>query len=287
MKYFVKLSTSFLCAIVLIGFDAHCITFAQASSSNAQQSNPEYTFEGIGIFGGADIRSLSLQSTGFTGFPTCCVQNFGQARITAGWAVGGIYERTLTNWLVFDVRGAVLSHTAQFSQQQQVLTGIALNGGQNVAIQHTMELALLNVVVEPSLKIRLLPIPITTTFAPSLYLQLGANAGVPIIANFRYEERIADENTQIFFLDANGKATSVRNVQNTRIPDLTPLQLSLFAGLDTEIFLQQSFPSNWLLAPFVRYYFSLTGITTNTTLSWNESLQAGIAVKYRFLSLAQ
>jgi hypothetical protein len=277
----------FLSSVVYLSIGGLSGTFAQTTSASRNTSNPEYAFEGIGIFGGADIRSLSLKATSFPGFPTCCVNDYGQAQLTTGWAIGGIYDRTITNWLLFDIRGAVFSNTAKFSQEQQVLTGIALNGGQFVSVRHIMELFLLNFVVEPSLKIRILPIPITTTYAPSLYLQLGVNAGVPIIGNFRYEERIANENSRILFADANGRTTPVRNVQNARISDLSALQFALFAGIDTEIFLQQSYPSNWILAPFARYYFSLSGITQSRTLSWNEAIQAGVAVKYRCISLAQ
>ncbi len=258
--------------------------FAQTPTMPKEPSFPEYSLTGIGLYGGADYRTMTMKTPSFQGFPTCCVQDFGSVQ-ALGWLAGVNFDHTLTNWLLVDVRAHVFSTQARFTQNEQVFVGVS-GMGQNVPIRHTMDISLMNLALEPSLKMRLFPIPITTTFAPSLYLQLGVNAATTLQSRFSYEERIASENSPVNFIDNAGRVTAVRNQQQASIPQLSPLQLALFGGLETEIYLEQLFPANWILTPFVRYYYPLTGITLNE-LQWSNALQAGLGVKYRFITEKQ
>lgn len=262
-------------------------TFAQMPTLPKELSpttNPEYSLTGIGLFGGADYRTLTMRTTSFQGFPTCCVQDFGSVQ-ALDWAAGVSFDRTLANWLILDVRAQIFSMQTRFSQSEQVLVGVA-GVGQNIAVQHTMDISLMNFAVEPSLKMRILPIPITTTFAPSLYLQLGVQAATTLQSKFSYAERLPETEMRVRFLDADGRTTTVRNQQQSAIPNLNPLQLAAFAGLDSEIYLEQLFPANWILAPYARYYYPLTDLT-QLELRWSNAIQAGLGVKYRFITTNQ
>lgn len=250
------------------------------AQSATNPTQPEYTLTGIGVYGGADYRNFRVNAPSL-GFPACCTQNFGSVT-TLNWLAGLSFDHTLTNWLTVDVRAHIFSSSPQFNQQEQVLVGVQ-GIGRQIVINHEMNLRLLQLGVEPSLKMRILPVPITTTFAPSVFLQLGINAAFDMGSTVQYSEQLPPD-SPVRFLDANNVSGTVRNQYWDYIPNLRTLQLSAFAGLESEIYLERKFPANWILAPYARYYFPLTGVTASDELSWNQGLQAGLAVRYRFIS---
>ncbi len=258
--------------------------FAQSSTMPQTPPLPEYSLTGIGVYGGVDYRPMTMNARGFTDVPTCCLQKYG-TQTTLNWLAGITFDHTLTNWLLLDVRAHLFSAKANFWQGEKVFVNIGFSGntGVDVSINHTLNVNLMNIGVEPSLKMRLLPIPTTTTFAPSLYLQIGMNTSLVVADNYRYEESLAPD-SPARYVDRNGQISTTRNQQNGRIPSLNQLQFAVFAGLDSEIYLQQLFPANWILAPFARYYVPLTAITAANELSWGNALQGGIALRYRFIT---
>ncbi len=176
----------------------------------------------------------------------------------------------------------MFSSNVGFTQQENILVGV--NGiGQEIAIRHSLKLSMLNLGLEPSLKVRVLPIPITATYAPSLYLQIGINTTLSASSKYEYEESIS-ENSPVRFVDSQGKATATRNQQSGQIRYLNQFQFALFAGFDSEIYLESEYPAHWILAPFARYYVPLTAITAQNELSWGNALQGGIALRYRFIT---
>jgi hypothetical protein len=271
------------CALVLLVLCCASRTvIAQTPTMPQAPTNPEYSLTGIGIFGGADYRTVNANFSSLPGFQSCCNDNFGATQ-TLGWTAGIVFDHSLTNWLWLDIRASLLSTTIAFAQDEKVFVGV-LGVGRDVTIRHALNMNLMNIAVEPSLKMRLLPIPITTTFAPSLYLQLGVNASATVRGDFRYEERIFPD-TLVNFIDTQtGRASSTRNQQSGFIPRLNVPQLLVFAGLETEIYLEQLFPANWILAPFARYYYDVNGIIDGKLLESRNAIQAGVALKYRFIT---
>lgn len=254
--------------------------FAQSSTMPQTSPFPEYSLTGLGVYGGVDYRPMTMSVPSFFNAPTCCPQKYG-TQSTLNWLAGITFDHTLTNWLSLDVRAHWFSSKADFSQQEKILVGV--NGmGVEIPIRHAVTVNLRSIGVEPSLKMRLLPIPITTTYAPSLYLQLGVQAS-SVTANYQYEESVSAD-SPARFSGVNGQPTTTRNQQSGQIPSLNQFQFAVFAGLDSEIYLQQLFPANWILAPFARYYVPLTAITAANELSWGNALQGGIALRYRFIT---
>ena len=254
-----------------------------AQSSTMPQTSPfaEYWVTGLGVYGGVDYRPMTMSVPSFFNAPTCCPQKYG-TQSTLNWLAGITFDHTLTNWLSLDFREYLFSTSVQFIQQENILAGV--NGaGRDISIRHTLNLSMLNIGLEPSLKVRLLPIPITTTYAPSLYLQIGINTTLSASSKYVYEESIAQD-SPVRFLSANGQLSTTRNQQSGQIPSLNQFQFAVFAGLDSEIYLQQLFPANWILAPFARYYVPLNAITAANELSWGNALQGGIALRYRFIT---
>ncbi len=268
-----------LCTFVLLLVAAIAPNFSSAQTTTS--TPPEYSLLGIGVYGGADFRSLTMNTNQFPGLPTCCPQNFGTVS-TRNWLAGLSFDYTLTNWLLFDMRVHLFNSSAAFSRNEQVFVGVA-GVGQNVVITHNMNINLLNLGLEPSLKIRILPIPITTTYSPSVFLQLGVNAALDMGSRVEYAEQLAPD-SPVRFLGADGKSSTVRNQFSSHIPNMQALQLSAFAGLESEIYLERRFPANWILAPFARLYYPLTPLTTSNVLVTDIALQAGLALRYRFIS---
>ncbi|MCU0424208.1 MAG: hypothetical protein MUF71_01145 [Candidatus Kapabacteria bacterium] len=268
-----------LCTFVLLLVAAIAPNFSSAQTTTS--TPPEYSLLGIGVYGGADFRSLTMNTNQFSGLPTCCPQNFGTVN-TQNWLAGLSFDYTLTNWLLFDMRAHLFMSSAAFRQNEQVFVGVA-GVGQNVVITHNMNINLLNLGLEPSLKIRLLPIPITTTYSPSVFLQLGVNAALDMGSRVEYAEQLAND-APVRFLGADGKSSTVRNQFSSRVPNINSPQLSAFAGLEAEIYLERLSPAHWILAPFARFYYPLTSLTASQELVSSLALQAGLAVRYRFIS---
>jgi hypothetical protein len=255
--------------------------FAQSPTMPQTAPLPEYSLTGLGVYGGVDYRPMTMDARGFAGVPTCCPQKYG-TQTTLNWLAGIAFDHTLTNWLLLDVRAHLFSTKADFRQVEKILVGIG-GTGVDVSINHTLNVSMMNLGIEPSLKMRLLPLPITTTFAPSLYLQVGVNTSLVMADNYQYEESLAPD-SPARYVGINRQTSTTRNQQNGRIPLLNQLQFAVFAGLDSEIYLQQLFPANWILAPFARYYVPLTSLTEQKELFWGNAIQGGIALRYRFIT---
>lgn len=282
MKKFV--SKPLLSLWCLLGLLSASAGYAQTSALPNDPRTQEFSLLGVGVYGGVDYRPITMDAPNFRGlnaFPTCCPQKYG-TQTTLNWLAGISLDYTLTSWLLLDFREYLFSTSVNFTQQENVLVGI--NGvGQATPIRHILNLSMLNLGLEPSLKVRLLPIPITTTHAPSLYLQIGINTTFSASSRYSYEESIAQD-SPVRFLGSNGQLSTTRNQQRGQIPSLNQLQFALFAGLDSEIYLEREYPAHWILAPFARYYVPLTAITAQNELSWGNALQGGIALRYRFIT---
>ncbi len=282
MKKFVN--KSLLLMWCLLGLLSASAGYAQTSALPNDPRTKEFSLFGVGVYGGMDYRPITMDAANFRGMnalPTCCSQKYG-TQTTLNWLVGISLDYTLTNWLLLDFREYLFSSNVGFTQQENILVGV--NGiGQEIAIRHSLKLSMLNLGLEPSLKVRVLPIPITATYAPSLYLQIGINTTLSASSKYEYEESIS-ENSPVRFVDSQGKATATRNQQSGQIRYLNQFQFALFAGFDSEIYLESEYPAHWILAPFARYYVPLTAITAQNELSWGNALQGGIALRYRFIT---
>lgn len=282
MKKFVN--KSLLLMWCLLGLLSASAGYAQTSALPNDPRTKEFSLFGVGVYGGVDYRPITMDAANFrsmNALPTCCPQKYG-TQTTLNWLTGISLDYTLTNWLLLDVRAHLFSAKADFSQQEKILVGV--NGtGVDIPIRHTLSVSLRSVGIEPSLKVRLLPIPITTTYAPSLYLQLGVQSSYSVASNYQYEESIAQD-SPVRFLGSNGQTATTRNQQEGWIPEVNRLQFALFAGFDSEIYLEREYPAHWILAPFTRYYVPLTAITAQNELSWGNALQGGIALRYRFIT---
>jgi hypothetical protein len=282
MKKFV--SKSMVSIWCLLGLLSASAAYAQTTTLPNDPRTQEFSLLGVGVYGGVDYRPITMDAPNFrslSAFPTCCPQKYG-TQTTLNWLAGISFDYTLTSWLLLDVRAHLFSAKADFSQQEKILVGV--NGaGVETSIRHTLSMSLRSIGIEPSLKVRLLPIPITTTYAPSLYLQLGVQSSYSVASNYQYEESIAQD-SPVRFLGSNGQPSTTRNQSSGPIPDMNLLQFALFAGLDSEIYLEREYPAHWILAPFARYYVPLTAITAQNELSWGNALQGGVALRYRFIT---
>ena len=274
-------SKSLLSLWCLLGLLSAAAASAQTTALPNDPRKQEFSLLGIGVYGGVDYRPITMDAPSFINVPTCCPQKYG-TQTTLNWLAGITLDYTLTSWLLLDFREYLFSTSVGFTQQENILVGVK-GIGQAISIRHTLNLSMLNLGLEPSLKVRLLPIPITTTYAPSLYLQIGINATLSASSKYVYAESIAQD-SPVRFADSQGKPTLTRNQQNGQIPNLNQFQFALFAGLDSEIYLEREYPAHWILAPFARYYVPLTAITAQNELSWGNALQGGVALRYRFIT---
>lgn len=282
MKKFV--STSMLLLWCLLGLLSSSAAYAQTTTLPNDPRTQEFSLFGVGVYGGVDYRPITMDAPNFRSvyaFPTCCPQKYG-TQTTLNWLAGISLDYTLTSWLLLDVRAHLFSAKADFSQQEKILVGV--NGtGVETPIRHSLSMSLQSIGIEPSLKVRLLPIPITTTYAPSLYVQLGVQSSYSAASSYQYAESIP-ENSLVRFLGSNGQLSTTRNQQSGQIPGLNQLQFAFFAGFDSEIYLEREYPAHWILAPFARYYVPLTTITAQNELLWGNALQGGVALRYRFIT---
>ncbi len=274
----------------------------QSTSLPNYVRNPEYTLTGFGVYGGYDAGLHRANFVHFTGFPTCCVpSSFGSA-IGTGWAVGATFDHSLTNWLMLDVRAGVSSGRVELSKTENVLAIARTGVPQEFPIRYSKDIQLTTIHFDPALKLRLLPIPTTVTYAPSLYLSAGVGVRYSMGQRFSSKETLMD--STVNFVSPDGRISAVRNViDNKEIPRFNTLQVAPFLGLESDIFLESEYPANWVIAPYVRYYFGVQemadGLTarekTNSSNpfeyreskgSWRmDGAQAGITFKYRLYYL--
>ena len=262
--------------------------------------NPAYTLTGVGVYGGVDLGLHRVNFIDFANPITCCASSYGNTS-GWGWTAGLTFDQSLTNWLMLDVRAGFSQGNVMLSQTEELFAFTPSGGGGVLLpIRHTKSIQFTHINLEPALKLRLLPVPITTTFAPSLYLLAGVGVRYFTQSTANYSEKIAVDT--INFLLPNGTTSDVRNVYtNQPISDFNQLQFVPFLGLESDIFMQSEFPSHWLLVPYVRYYFgvgemaqnliardkAMSGMTaTQRAGSWRmDAAQAGITLKYRMFSL--
>ncbi|TAE24239.1 MAG: hypothetical protein EAZ92_13570 [Candidatus Kapaibacterium sp.] len=266
--------------------------------------NPEYTLTGFGVYGGFDAGLHRANFTYFSAFPQCCApSSFGSA-IGTGWAAGATFDHSLTNWLMLDVRAGVSSGRVELAQTENMLAITRAGRPEELPIRFSNEIQLTTIHFDPALKVRLLPLPTTITYAPSLYLSAGLGLRYFVGQRFSSKEMLMTD-TVNFLLD-NGRISNVRNsIDNQEIPLFNRLQVSPFLGLESDIFLESEYPANWVIAPYIRYYFGIqematgliarekTGSPSSTPFNFRESTgswrmdgaQAGLTFKYRLYYL--
>jgi hypothetical protein len=185
---------------------------------------------------------------------------------------------------MFDVRAGISMNTTTLSRYKSLLAQ-TLTGATLVEVKHTNIFQLLNINIAPSVKLRLLPFPITTTYAPSVYLLAGVCGRYFTQNTVSYVEEILDSSKAKFIV--NGIPSSRRDIFTDKpILEFNQLQFTPFLGLEAEIFLQNEYPSHWLLAPYARYYFASGTVNPQTmALSNMSAVQAGLTFKYRAFSL--
>lgn len=304
-------SSQYLVSVFVVALFLACGTtlFAQQESTPLPNyvRNPEYKLTGFGVYGGVEFGLHSAKFANFAPALACCNTNF-PATIGRGWSAGITFDHSLTNWLMLDVRAGINVGEAEFSTIESLFALTQIGFTRMIDIRHSLNVQFTNISFDPALKLRILPLPTTTTYAPSLYLLGGLGVRYFTQNIFSYEEAIysPDSSRIVNFLiqetDANGRivtrTSSRRNViTNQDIPSFNQLQFMPFVGLESDIFLESQYPANWLIAPYLRFYFATTDMannlvsrergTTQTSVgSWRmNAVQLGISVKYRDFTL--
>jgi hypothetical protein len=289
-----------LCVAFLLLFKTNALAQADSTTLPDYVRNPSYSLTGFGVYGGVELGLHQVNFVDFANGLSCCSSSYGNT-IGSGWAAGLTFDQSLTNWLMFDVRAGVNNQNVIFTQIFP-LYGLSPNGPEILNIRATHNVQLFSIGIEPALKLRLLPLPTTTTYAPSLYLLAGLGVRYYTQSIFSFQEEITDTTKLVNFLLLNGMVSSKRNViTNQAIPQFNQLQFTPFLGLESDIFLQSEFPSHWLIVPYLRYYFAVGEMAQNLVAreeipgtmmrqqsvgSWRmDAVQAGLTFKYRAFSL--
>jgi outer membrane protein OmpA-like peptidoglycan-associated protein len=223
---------------------APTLTRAQSDTSSTSRINfddltadaDKPLFLRYGIFGGVNFNYHNVNFVEFAGVPTCCSSNYSDASIMS-WHGGFLFESPFTgSRLGWSVRASYTNLSIALSKTEP-LNAQTLTGPQPVPIQHTKNLTLGLLGLEPMLTYRVLD---------GLTLYAGIRAGYFLQRSFDYVERIPDTTLINFLVDGQSKQT--RNVIPTReIPNMNTINLSLLGGISYEIPLDAN--GKWLVAP--------------------------------------
>ena len=304
--YGMKLSSFLGVALVasfILAFQANIIAQALPNTDPTALPdyvrNPAYTLTGVGVYGGVDLGLHRVDFVEFAKFPTCCTSSYGNTQ-GWGWTAGLTFDQSLTNWLMLDVRAGFSQGSLVLSQVEELFAS-TVSGPAFLPIRHTKSIQSTHINLEPALKLRLLPVPTTTNYAPSLYLLAGVGVRYFTRSTFEYAEEMVD-NSDFFCPACIPRYPKKRNIITNRpIPSFNQLQFVPFLGVESDIFMQSEFPSHWLIVPYLRYYFGVSEMAQNLIArdkavlgmtatqrpgSWRmDAAQAGITLKYRMFSL--
>lgn len=261
---------SLLVAMMVIGFvftTTPLFSQTDTASATSKINFDELTadadkplFLRYGVFGGVNFNNHRVNFVDFSGTPTCCTSNYGDASLLS-WHAGLLFESPFTGsrwgWsarLSYTNLGVSLSKTEPLVAQTSA-------GAQPVPIQHTKNITQTLLGLEPLATYRVLD---------GLTLYLGARVGYFLQNQFDYIERIPDT-TLINFVLENGRTSQTRNViARQDIPKTNPLHISLLGGISYEIPLDAN--GKWLIAP--EFFYAWGGALGGVSLgSINQPAQ--------------
>ncbi|HET9135914.1 MAG TPA: hypothetical protein VFO76_04695 [Candidatus Kapabacteria bacterium] len=234
------------------------VLWSTASKSVAQ----EYAVFGPYFHYTFDFHSANFQQ--LPGVPSCCPRYGSGSGNTIGLGFLSLFP--LTNQFEIGVRGGYEKATGILSRTEE--TTVFNNGPVTGAFEHTLNVTMTDIIIEPMLGYRLIN---------GLIVHLGISTRILLSTTYDQAETIVKPQDAGTFLDSTGSDTHsrIRNQYSGEIPGVSSLQFALTPSIAYRLPLDNE--GSFFLQPELSYVFGLTSIGKD--LDWKvNSFRLSLAI---------